>query len=162
MDALTAWSGYVAPASVALPADILEPALAHVAVFCDQRVPDDAGDQIRLEHSVRGDAITIFERRPPWREDLGPEWTRQKIAQLRYDRASATWSLYWATATIAGSPTSLASRRGTRARCWRRSALTPTAASGADGTPVGSPAGERVANGTRHPKWIEPTLPGHS
>ena len=95
MDALTAWSGYVAPASVALPADILEPALAHVAVFCDQRVPDDAGDQIRLEHSVRGDAITIFERRPPWREDLGPEWTRQKIAQLRYDRASATWSLYW-------------------------------------------------------------------
>lgn len=95
VDALTAWSGYVAPASVALPADILEPALAYVAVFCDQRVPDDAGDQIRLEHSVRGDAITIFERRPPWREDLGPEWTRQKIAQLRYDRASATWSLYW-------------------------------------------------------------------
>jgi len=81
---------------VALPTHILEPAVAHVGVFCDGRIPDHVSDQLRLEYSARGDAITIFECRPPWREGLGSAWTRRKIAQLRYDRATATWSLHWA------------------------------------------------------------------
>lgn len=117
---------------MALPADILEPALAHVAVFCDQRVPDHVRDQIRLDHSARGDAITIFECRPPWREDFGPEWTRRKIAQLRYERSSADWRCTGATATGAGSSTSPASRQVTWVRCWRKWALTRTGASGAE------------------------------
>jgi hypothetical protein len=50
---------------------------------------------VRLESEVRGDAITIVEWRPPWREDLGPGWTRSAIAQSRYISKTRTWSLYW-------------------------------------------------------------------
>ncbi len=39
--------------------------------------------------------MTIVERRAPWREDYGPEWTRFPIARLRYTKAGKTWSLYW-------------------------------------------------------------------
>lgn len=35
-------------------------------------------DEMRVEIDVDGRAITILECRPPWREDVGPEWTRQE------------------------------------------------------------------------------------
>lgn len=79
-----------------LPADVRASALAHVALFCENRVPDEVGDEIRLGHAVRGNAITIFECRPPWREGIGADWTRSKIAQLRYDPRAGGWSLHWA------------------------------------------------------------------
>jgi Protein of unknown function (DUF3024) len=41
-----------------------------------------------------GNSVTISERRPPWRVDLGSEWTDLKVAQLRYDPSERTWSLY--------------------------------------------------------------------
>jgi hypothetical protein len=44
---------------------------------------------------VDGSTITIVERRPPWSEELGGDWSRQPIAQLRYDRRAETWTLYW-------------------------------------------------------------------
>ena len=39
--------------------------------------------------------LTIVERRAPWREDLGPEWTSFPIARLRYTAADKSWTLYW-------------------------------------------------------------------
>jgi hypothetical protein len=51
---------------------------------------------MRLELSVRGNSITIVERRPPWSELVGPEWTSMRIAQLRYEARSGTWALYCA------------------------------------------------------------------
>jgi hypothetical protein len=39
--------------------------------------------------------LTIVERRAPWREDAGPDWTRLPIARLRYTKTTRTWSLYW-------------------------------------------------------------------
>ncbi len=38
---------------------------------------------------------TILERRAPWREDYGPEWTSFPIARLRYTASTETWTLYW-------------------------------------------------------------------
>ncbi|WP_370584443.1 DUF3024 domain-containing protein [Ornithinimicrobium cryptoxanthini] len=35
------------------------------------------------------------ERRAPWREDLGPEWTSLPIARLRYTATHKTWTPYW-------------------------------------------------------------------
>jgi hypothetical protein len=69
-----------------------ESAVAAVEHYCDERVPAEARADVRIEHSVRGSAITIVERRPPWREDLGPKWTSTKVAQLRYD--VRLWTLY--------------------------------------------------------------------
>ncbi len=43
----------------------------------------------------RSQVQTILECRPPWREDFGPEWTRQEIARLRYTNSTGTWTLYW-------------------------------------------------------------------
>jgi hypothetical protein len=77
-----------------VPGNILEPAIRQVAQFCESHVPEDARDELRLEHNVRGASITIVERRPPWSELVGPDWTSMKIAQLRYDEHDRSWSLY--------------------------------------------------------------------
>jgi Protein of unknown function (DUF3024) len=79
---------------VTLPDDVRDPALARVTRYCKERVPPAARDQMWLEHSVRGNAITIVERRPPWSQLVGPEGTSMKIAQLRYDASDGTWALY--------------------------------------------------------------------
>jgi Protein of unknown function (DUF3024) len=79
---------------MALPADVRQAALSQVEQFCNERVPEDLRAQVRLEHGVRGNAITIVERRPPWSELVGPEWTTTHIAQLRYDENGRRWSLY--------------------------------------------------------------------
>jgi Protein of unknown function (DUF3024) len=68
--------------------------IARVRRYCQRRVPPHAHRQVRLETVVRGSAITIIERRAPWRDDIGPEWSRLKVAQLRYDHG--VWALYWA------------------------------------------------------------------
>lgn len=60
-----------------------------------ERVPLEFLDRIRIEATASGRSVTIFERLPPWREDVGPEWTRHPGAQMRYDIASNLWTLYW-------------------------------------------------------------------
>lgn len=70
-------------------------ALSEVERFCEERTPPALRDQMRLECSVRGGAITVVERRAPWSPRLGSEWTTSPIAQLRHDRAEGRWSLHW-------------------------------------------------------------------
>lgn len=67
-----------------------------VGEYCARKVPPHAQHQVRVEYEIRGDAVTIFERRAPWREDFGPEWTKLKVAPMRYDPKSKTWSMWWA------------------------------------------------------------------
>jgi hypothetical protein len=84
---------------VALPEAIAHEVEREVAVFCDARVPAELRNQIRLEFSVRGNAITIMERRPPWRDDLGPDWSSTKVAQLRFEPTGQAWDLYCSDAS---------------------------------------------------------------
>jgi Protein of unknown function (DUF3024) len=70
-------------------------ALAEAERFCEERTPPDLRDQLRLECSARGDAITLVERRAPWNAELTAEWTTTHVAQLRRDSANGTWSLHW-------------------------------------------------------------------
>ena len=69
-----------------------EVAVARVRRFCAQRIPPEARDELRLEVEARGQTVTILEARAPW-HGTGP-WTRMKIAQLRYDSITRTWTLY--------------------------------------------------------------------
>ncbi len=58
-------------------------------------IPEDANDLVRYEIDVDARAITIVECRPPWSEDLAPEWTRSPIVRLRYTEARREWQIYW-------------------------------------------------------------------
>lgn len=69
--------------------------VAIVRLYCEQRVPPDVLDQLRVDLVVSRGAVTIVERRPPWREGIGPEWTTHGIARLRYTVRSGLWTLYW-------------------------------------------------------------------
>jgi hypothetical protein len=79
---------------MALPADVRETAVAQVERYCEARVPAEMRSELRIEHRVRGNAITIVERRPPWSQVVGPGWSSTNVAQLRYD--DGMWTLYCA------------------------------------------------------------------
>ncbi len=69
--------------------------VAVIRHFCEQRVPPHALHQVRLEADVSATAVTIVERRAPWREDYGPEWTSSGVARFRYVAKHRHWILYW-------------------------------------------------------------------
>lgn len=69
--------------------------VARVRRWCDRLVPEHMRDQVRMEVDVADRHLTILECRPPWRDDFGPEWTRQPQARLRYTKGRRVWTLYW-------------------------------------------------------------------
>ena len=69
--------------------------VARIRKLCAERVPDHAQDHVRIELEEGRQAVTIFECRPPWREDYGPGWTRMAIARLRYAGSNRLWTLYY-------------------------------------------------------------------
>ena len=69
--------------------------VARVRRWCAARVPEHARHQVRVECEIAPRHLTILERRAPWHEDLGPEWTTLPIARLRYTAADKSWTLYW-------------------------------------------------------------------
>jgi hypothetical protein len=70
--------------------------MKRLETYCAEHIPPHVRDQIRIEMTTRGNSVTIWECRPPWRPDFGPEWTRTKVAQLRYDPDHFTWTMFWA------------------------------------------------------------------
>lgn len=77
--------------AVALP----ELDVARVQRWCAARVPEHARHQVRVECDTAPRHLTIVQRRAPWREDYGPQWSSVPIARLRYTAASKSWTLYW-------------------------------------------------------------------
>ena len=69
--------------------------VAQIKRWCADRVPEQTRDQVRVECVVEPRYVTIVERRAPWREDLGPDWTSFPIARLRYTASEKSWTLYW-------------------------------------------------------------------
>ena len=81
--------------SAEAPMPVPEVAVARVRRFCAGRVPPEALHQVRLEVEVDPSAITIVERRAPWRPEYGPEWSRFPIARLRWSASTKRWTLSW-------------------------------------------------------------------
>lgn len=69
--------------------------LTKIRRYAAARVPARAAAQVRMEVMVRGRSVTIVECRAPWRADVGSDWTRFPIAQLRFEPKVAGWTLYW-------------------------------------------------------------------
>ena len=61
----------------------------------NEEIPEHVRDQMRIELDTEAHAVVIFECRPPWKPDLGPDWTRRPIARLRYTKRRNGWTLYW-------------------------------------------------------------------
>jgi len=64
-----------------------------VGRYCENRIPPHARDQIKMEYKIRGNSVTLIERRPPWRPELPPEWSSMPVAQIRFE--DGNWVLYW-------------------------------------------------------------------
>ena len=64
------------------------------------KVPVELQDQVRLEVETVGNSITIWECRPPWRSEYGPEWTRMGIARFRYSPNAKSWTVEWMRSVI--------------------------------------------------------------
>lgn len=107
---------------MALPPAVREPAVAEIERYGEERVPAEARAEIRIEYSVRGKAITIVERRPPWSEIVCPDWSTTRVAQLRYD--GGLWTSTARTATTAGGCTRKRIPRPMCDRRWLRSTRT--------------------------------------
>lgn len=77
---------------------IPESGLTRVRKWIDERnarLPPRAQGLIRYEIDLTDRAITILECRPPWSDDMGPDWTRHPICRFRYTKVRNEWSLYW-------------------------------------------------------------------
>ncbi len=61
--------------------------------FCEDRIPPEYHDQIRLECKFDGDSAIISERRPDW--EGGPNWSDMAIIRFRYSNRTARWTVYW-------------------------------------------------------------------
>lgn len=72
---------------------ILE-AESKINTFCEQRIPPHVKALIQLTYKIRGNSITLYENRPPWKEGL--EWSMMAVAQFRYDEIYKVWRLYYA------------------------------------------------------------------
>lgn len=62
-------------------------------VFCEERIPARVKDQIKLDYNIRGNYVTLIEKRRHYKNPN--KWTEQKIAQFRFSTEDNKWSLYW-------------------------------------------------------------------
>jgi hypothetical protein len=65
--------------------------LAAIRRYCEQRIPPDARDEVRVEPPVTQNTVDLVERRAPWRDDADT-WSEQPIARLRYTATSGLWT----------------------------------------------------------------------
>ena len=62
--------------------------------FCEERIPPHARHQVQLLYRKRGNAITLYERRPYYLDES--QHTEMPIAKFQYDPKGNHWSLKWA------------------------------------------------------------------
>jgi len=62
-------------------------------IFCENRVPERVKNQIKLDYNIRGNYVTLIEKRSHYKDPK--KWTKQKIAQFRFNPGDNKWSLYW-------------------------------------------------------------------
>ena len=67
--------------------------LKRIERWCDERVPEQCHDHLRVIYTVGPGYVTIFETRPDWMG--GPEWIDFPIARLRYNMGTGQWTIYW-------------------------------------------------------------------
>jgi hypothetical protein len=64
--------------------------LARIRRWVSGRIPVEHQDEVRLEVGVHGANVTIFELRPPWSAEVGPDWSRRRRSLERRGSAIAS------------------------------------------------------------------------
>jgi len=78
---------------VALPTLVKQVVDKYLGKYCAEKVPEEARDQVRCEYTIRGNTVTLLERRPAWRDPT--EWVEIRVAQFRFEPRSSRWTLYF-------------------------------------------------------------------
>ena len=60
--------------------------------YCEQRIPIDVRDQVKLIYKIEGYKVNLIETRPYYRDPA--IWTETPIAQFRLDKNLQKWSLF--------------------------------------------------------------------
>lgn len=68
--------------------------VARIRRWVQERVPPEHEDEVKLEIVVRGANVTIYELRSPWCDEVGPDWSRRPVVQLRHT-GGGFWLLLW-------------------------------------------------------------------
>lgn len=60
--------------------------------FCDNRIPPEIRDQIKLLFKINGNKVILIESRPYYNDPT--KWTEMPIAQFEYSATTKMWSLF--------------------------------------------------------------------
>jgi hypothetical protein len=81
---------------LAIPETEMARVRRRLELFCD-RVPPHARGKVWYDWRVRGNQVTLAEKRPAWWAGAKPdEITVHEFARFQYDPASRSWMLKWA------------------------------------------------------------------
>lgn len=69
-----------------------------VGEFCRKRSPAHLKNKVRLEYSIKGHDVVVYERRPRW--DKPDEWMDSPVAKLKWILSAQKWRLYWKRADL--------------------------------------------------------------
>jgi len=60
--------------------------------YCENRIPEQVRDQIRLTHELRGNKLHLLESRQAFQRP--DHWITMKIAQFEFEPENRLWTLY--------------------------------------------------------------------
>ena len=69
-----------------------------VGEWCRRRSPAHLKDKLRLEYSIKGHEVVIFERCSKWDNPI--ERIESPVAKLKFIRSANKWRLYWQRADL--------------------------------------------------------------
>lgn len=78
---------------MALPEQIQKLVEEKLGAYCNDKVPAQVRDQVRLTFSVLGNTVTLFEERPV--QNNLDKRTKRPLAQFRLNVVDHLWRLYY-------------------------------------------------------------------
>lgn len=98
--------------------------------YCAKKVPAQYHNELRAEFEIRGNEVSLFECRAPWRGE--GEWTRMKVARFKKDPKTETWLYTGPTEMTSGNPTRRCRSMQRLKFCWLRWRRTKPGLSGVE------------------------------
>ncbi|MBN2544013.1 DUF3024 domain-containing protein [bacterium] len=79
---------------MSIPQAIKKNAEQLLTQYCEDKVPLEYQNEIKIKYYLRGNSIYLIESRPSYFKPS--EWLDLKVAKFQFNPDDKTWSLYWA------------------------------------------------------------------